>query len=61
MLEKSLVTVNGLEYSELIKAKATADALKALIRKKFDGYFDITRTEIELLYVLYCEQEGSEA
>jgi hypothetical protein len=55
MPENNLVYIDCREYGELITAKATADALKALIRKKYENYSDILRTEIELLYVLYCE------
>ena len=61
MPERNLVFIEVREYEELIAAKVAADAFKALIRKKFNGFSDILRTEIELLYVLYCEQEGSEA
>lgn len=45
---------------ELMAKKGVADALINLIRAKKESYSEITRTEIELLYVLYCTQEGSE-
>ena len=48
-----------IEYiEELVAKKSIADALINLIRTKKEGYAEITRTEIELLYVLYCTQDG---
>ena len=61
MPETNFVSLDYRVYGELMEAKATADALKALIRKKHNNYSDILRTEIELLYVLYCEQGGEKA
>ena len=58
MHERNLVFVEVMEYEELVAAKVAADAFKALIRKKFNDYSDILRTEIELLHTLYCTQEG---
>jgi hypothetical protein len=46
---------------ELVLKKSIADALISLIRHKKESYGEITRAEIELLYVLYCEQGGEEA
>ena len=61
MPEKNFVSLDYRVYGELMEAKATADALKTLIRKKYDNYADILRTEIELLHLLYCAQEGDES
>ena len=59
--ENKFVSVDYRVYGELMEAKATAGALKALIRNKKDNYGEITRAEIELLYVLYCTQGGEQA
>ena len=58
--ENNFVSLDYRVYGELMATKAIADAFKALIRNKKDNYGEITRTEIELLYVLYCEQAGEE-
>ena len=50
-----------IEYiEELVAKKSVADALINLIRTKKESYSEISRAEIELLYVLYCEQAGEE-
>ena len=46
---------------ELVAKKSIADALINLIRTKKESYAEITRAEVELLYVLYCGQGGEKA
>ena len=61
MPDNTFVSVDYRLYGELMAAKATADALKNVIRNKKNSYAEISRTEIELLYVLYCTQDGEKA
>jgi hypothetical protein len=60
MPDNTFVSVDYRVYGELVAGKATADALKAMIRNKMKCFGEVSRAEVELLYALYCE-DGEKA
>lgn len=61
MPENTFVSVDYRLYGELVAGKAAADALKSLLRAKKENYGEINRIEVELLYALYCGEEGGKS
>ena len=53
MHEKPTVGISLVEYFELAKGHATAEALLSLIHEKKKLFSGISREEVELLYKLY--------
>lgn len=58
-LNQGIIPVSRNYYDELVESKALANALLSLISAK--RYLGISREEVEVLYALYCKQDGAEA
>lgn len=58
MFEKPMVEIPVAEFIELVKGKAIADALTALVHNKKKNFSGISLAEVELLDVLYFIQDG---